>query len=62
MKQGKYNVISGIVFLVLALCAVLKIGYGWETTINEVVLPMYVEYSIASVSLILAYCSLKLLK
>ena len=62
MKQAKYNVVSGIVFLVFGLCAVLKIGYGWETTVNGVPLPGYVEYSVAAVALIMAYSAFKHLK
>lgn len=62
MKQAKYNMISGGVFMLIAICTIVSIGFGYEMSSGGVEIPLYVEYALALLSLILAYSAVKLLK
>lgn len=54
--------ISGAVFTLAAICTIVSIGFGYDISSGGVEMPLYMQYAVAILSLIMAYSAIKLLK
>jgi len=60
MTQKNYFLITGIVFLIVALVHLLRILQGWGIVIDEMAIPMWVSWAGLVIPGILAYYGLRL--
>ena len=60
MKSETYFIISGFIFLAIALLHTLRLYYGWESVIGGVLLPLWASWIAVIVAGVLAYSALQL--
>ena len=62
MSEKKFLIISGLIFLVVAVIHVLRLALGWQVTIGDWSVPMWVSWVACVLAGYLAYEGLKLSK
>jgi len=62
MKQKIYNIITGIIFLVVAVLHLARIIYSWQFSIGGLVIPFWVSWIGLIVAGVLACLGLRLSK
>lgn len=60
MKSETYFIISGIVFLSVAVLHALRLYYGWEAVIGGIALPLWVSSVAVIIAGALAYSAFQL--
>lgn len=59
MSPKNYHLVSGIVFLVIAVLHLARIVYGWEASIGGWLVPLWLSWVALVISSYLAYSGLK---
>ena len=59
MNLKRLSLISGFVFLIVAIVQAVRIAYGWEITIGGFVIPLWVSWIAVVVAGLLSYAWLK---
>ena len=62
MKNKTYVVLSGIIFLAIAVLHGLRLYYGWEAVIGGVLVPLWVSWIAIVVAGALAYSAFQLVE
>ncbi len=60
MTQHTFSLITAILFLLIALLHVLRLLRGWQVTIGDVVVPLWVSWLGLAIAGYLAYQGVKL--
>jgi hypothetical protein len=60
MNRRTYCVITGIIFVVIALLHLLRIVYGWKVVIGDSTIPDWISWVALVVSVYLGYEGIRL--
>jgi len=60
MNHKTFSLVTGGLFLVIAVVHLARIIYGWEITLNTLAIPMWVSWTALAVMGFLAYSGLQL--
>jgi len=60
MSEKKFLIISGLIFLVVAVIHVLRLALGWQVIIGDWAVPMWVSWVACVIAGFLAYVGWKL--
>jgi hypothetical protein len=60
MNHKSFSLVAGVLFLVIAVAHLARIVYGWDVTLNMLVVPMWVSWIALAGTSFLAYSGLRL--
>lgn len=59
MNQKTYNIVTGVIFLIIVILHLLRIILGWSATIGTIVIPIWLSWIALVVAGYLVYQGLK---
>ena len=62
MKQKIYNIVTGIIFFIVAAFHLARIVFSWQVLFGSLVIPFWVSWIGFVIAGVLAYLGLKLSK
>ncbi len=60
MNHKTFSLVTGVLFLVVAVAHLARIVYGWEITIDTFVVPVWMSWIALAATGFLAYSGLRL--